>query len=71
MTTQTIKGLLDLNDNGVLGWPDLLGWGLFGTVGALGAAAVLGTVLLALIGVGRAALAAGRGTARVVHRVRD
>jgi len=71
VTTQSIKGLLDLNDNGVLGLPDLLGWGLFGTAGTLGAAAVLGTVLLALVGVGRFVMAAGRGTARAVHRVRD
>jgi hypothetical protein len=71
VTTETIRGLLDLNDNGVLGLPDLLGWALFGTVGTLGAATVLGTVLLALVGVGRATLAAGRGAARTAHRVRD
>ena len=43
---------LDINDNGLLGWPDLMAWIFFGTVGVLVVAVVAG---MALSGVALAA----------------
>jgi hypothetical protein len=37
-----LAGAADINDNGSLGWPDLLAWLFFGAVGLLGVAVVAG-----------------------------
>ena len=62
MTASHLIGLadvLDINDNGRLGWPDLLAWVFFGTVGLLGVAVVAGMafggVAVAVRGVRRVA----------------
>jgi hypothetical protein len=52
---------LDLNSNGVLGFPDLLGWLFFATVGLLGVAVCAGMAGGALYAVGRAARAGALG----------
>jgi len=62
-----VKELFDLNDNGRLGWPDLLASVFFATVGLLGAMVLagmaLGTVVLAIKGV----VAAARGLITAVR----
>ena len=40
--TAGLADALDVNDNGQLGWPDLLAWLFFSTVGLLGVAVVAG-----------------------------
>jgi hypothetical protein len=52
-----LRGALDLNDNGHLGWPDALGWLLFATVGLLGVGVVTG---MAFAGVTAVAHGLGR-----------
>ena len=64
----TLLGVLDLNDNGHVAFPDLLGWLFFGTIGLLGVAVVAGMVLGALIGTGRGLLSTGRFTGRITAR---
>jgi hypothetical protein len=59
-----IHDALDLNSNGQLGLPDLLGWAFFGTVGLLGVAVLLGMALGTLLGLARGARAAARATMR-------
>jgi hypothetical protein len=51
----SVRNLLDLNDNGVLGRPDALGWLFFGTVGLFGFAVCLWLTLAAVVGLGRGA----------------
>ena len=43
--TTGLTDAADINDNGFVGWPDLLAWTFFGTVGLLGAAVVAGMAL--------------------------
>ena len=50
--TPWLADALDINDNGLLGWPDLMAWIFFGTVGVLVVAVVAG---MALSGVALAA----------------
>lgn len=57
--------ILDLNDNGVLGLPDGLGWLFFGTVGLLGLAVCVGVVLMVLALLGHGAKAAAEKVAEV------
>ncbi len=51
---------LDLNSNGALGWPDLMGWVMFGTVGVLSLAVTVGLVVMLIVGVGRGLRASTR-----------
>lgn len=63
-----LRGSLDINDNGHLGWPDALAWSFLATVGLLGVAVVTGMafagVTLAAHGLGRV----GRATWDVLSR---
>jgi hypothetical protein len=61
---------LDLNSNGQLGLPDLLGWAFFGTVGLLGVAVLLGMALGAMLGLVRGVRAVARTTSRTTGLVR-
>lgn len=61
---------LDLNSNGALGWPDLLGWTLFGSFGLLVVALLLGLVLTTLVKLGHGARATARVTGSLARRSR-
>jgi hypothetical protein len=70
MTTlpvMSLGDLVDLDDDGALGWPDLLGWAFFGTVGLLGAVVCLGLLVGALVSVARAVRWAARRAWRQVR----
>jgi hypothetical protein len=60
---------LDLNSNGQLGLPDLLGWAFFATVGLLGVAVLIGMALAAMLGLTRGARAVARGSSGSAQRV--
>ena len=63
----TLKGFFDLNDNGQLGWPDLLATLFFGTVGLLAVMVLVGMSLGVLVVLVRVVTAAGRRAVDVVR----
>lgn len=70
----TIGEALDLNDNGRLGWPDLLGWTVLAALGALCMAVLTFVSLTLLVGFARGAHSTTRGIAlaarNVAHRAK-
>ena len=65
----TIGEALDLNDNGRLGWPDLLGWTVLTTLGALSIAVLTFVSLMLLVGFARGAHSTTRSLALVARNV--
>lgn len=69
MSAHNLVSLLDLNDNGRLAMPDLMGWVLFGTVGVLSVLVLTGVLFTGVVGAGHGVAAAGRVAMRGVARV--
>jgi hypothetical protein len=66
-SAKTVTDLFDINDNGHLGWPDLLASLFFGTVGVLAVLVLVGMAVGSLVLVLRGLVAAVRGLATAVR----
>jgi hypothetical protein len=62
----TVTEIFDLNSNGQLGWPDLLGWTFFSTVGMLGVLVLCGMFFAMLTWTTRRTVSTVRGAAHLV-----
>ncbi len=63
------RAVLDVNDNGPLGWPDALAWLFFATLGLFGVAVVLGMVFLGVTAAVHGMAQIGRSARIGAHRV--